>query len=68
MGCKWCTFGNFGPLTTWRNGKVADALPEEPLEYGHFPLLAALLELGYLEEIQKGLFARGGPSSARGRD
>jgi hypothetical protein len=68
MGCKWCTFGNFDPLTTWRNGKVADALPEEPAEYGHSPLLAAILELVYLEEIQKGLFARGGPSSARGRD
>jgi hypothetical protein len=68
MGCKWCTFGNFGPLTTWRNGEVAHELPEEPAEYGLPPLLAALLELGYLEEIQKGLFARGGPSSARGRD
>jgi hypothetical protein len=68
MGCKWCTFGNFGPLTTWRNGEVADALPEEPTEYGHSLLLAALLELGYLEEIQKGLFARGGLFSARGQE
>jgi hypothetical protein len=67
MGCKWCTFGKFGPLTTWRNGEVADALSEEPTEYGHSPLLASLLELGYLEEIQKGLFARGGISSAQGQ-
>jgi hypothetical protein len=64
MGCKWCTFGNFGPLTTWRNGKVANALSAEPTEYGHSPLLAALLELGYLEEIQKGLYARRDSQSA----
>jgi hypothetical protein len=64
MGCRWCTFGNFGPLTTWRNGEVADALPAEPTEYGHSPLLTALLELGYLEEIQKGLYARGDSESA----
>jgi hypothetical protein len=68
MGCKWCTFGNFGPLTTWRNREVADVLPEEPTEYGHSPLLSALLELGYLEEIQKGLFARGKPLDARSQD
>jgi hypothetical protein len=65
MGCKWCTFGK---LTTWKNGEVADALPEEPTDHRHSPLLAALLELGYLEEIQKGLFARGKPLGARSQD